>query len=361
VPTELVIAPALGHGLLATQGGIGASPGYDAIDLRRMIQGLQGDRQGVLDAGGWKVSERAAGPAMAVDVAAQIGLARVDGASVAQQGGYVIAPHAAKIALDVPASNATNPRVDSVYLTVRDGAHDGSGFTDARVVVLAGAPSAGATLDNRTGAPSAPTSSVRLADVLVAANASSVTNGMIRDYRDYGGDGIIGEIRALTAGNIPAGWTEADGRAVNRGVANRLFAQITTTAGAGDGSTTFNLPDGRDRMLAGASATIAAGQRGGAKTHTLSKGELAGHDHGGGDHSHPTWVNNGTDLGNNEIQGSLGTQRAGHGSVPSESAHPRGVQASGAIIPSDGGGQAHNNMPPYLGVRHIVFTASLAV
>ncbi len=344
MPTEIAIAPALGHGLLATQGGIGAAPGYDAVDLRRMIQGLGGTRQGAFDSSGWKVFERAAGPAMAVDVAAQVGLAKVYGGSVAQQGGYVIAPHATAITLDVPASNATNPRVDTVYLTVRDNAHDGSGFTDARVVLLAGTPSAGATLDNRTGAPVAPTSAVRLADVLVAANASSVTNGVIRDYRAYAGDGIIGEIRALAAGAIPEGWTEADGRAVNRLVASRLFAQISTTAGAGDGSITFNLPDGRDRMLVGASATIAAGQRAGAKTHTLTVGELAAH-------AHNTVVTADETAGNNAIRGS-----ANNVSVQSVegSENNAGVQRSG-------GGQAHNNMPPYLGVRHIVFTASLAV
>jgi microcystin-dependent protein len=309
-----------------------------------MIQGLRGDRQGAFDSSGWKVGERAAAPAMAVDVTAQVGLARVDGGSVAQQGGYVIAPHASAITLDVPASNATNPRVDSVYLTVRDNAHDGSGFTDARVVLLAGTPTAGATLDNRNGAPVAPTSSMRLADVLVAANASSVANGVIRDYRDYGGAGIIGEIRALTAGGIPEGWTEANGNAVNRLVAYRLFAQIQSLI-AGT-PTTFLLPEGRDRMLVGASATIGAGERGGAKTHTLTAGELAAH-------AHPIVLKSAATSGSiTAVQGAGSTGGTDTTVQPNQGS--TGVQRSG-------GNQAHNNMPPYLGVRHIVFTGSLAI
>ncbi len=344
MPTAIAIAPALGHAVLATQGGIGSTPGYDAIDLRRMIEGLHGDRQGVLDAVGWKVTERAAGATMTVDVAAQTGMARVNGGSVTAQGAYVVAPHATVISLDVPASNATNPRVDSVYLTVRDNAHDGAGFTDAGAVLLAGTATAGATLDNRTGAPAAPTSSVRLADVLVAANATSVTNGVIRDYREFGGSGIIGEIRGLAAGTIPAGWTEADGRAVNRLVASRLFAQITTTAGAGDGALTFNIPEGRDRMLAGASATITAGQRGGAKTHTLTTAELAAH-------AHNTKVTADNTAGNNAIRGSAQNLDV---QTVNGNENNAGVQLTG-------GEQAHNNMPPYLGVRHIVFTGSLAI
>lgn len=45
------------------------------------------------------------------------------------------------------------------------------------------------------------------------------------------------------AGSIPAGWLRCDGSAVSRSVYARLFAITGTTFGAGDGSTTFNLPN----------------------------------------------------------------------------------------------------------------------
>lgn len=51
--------------------------------------------------------------------------------------------------------------------------------------------------------------------------------------------------------SLPAGWLWADGSAVSRTTYADLFAAIGTTYGAGDGTTTFNLPDKRDRVTAG--------------------------------------------------------------------------------------------------------------
>lgn len=54
------------------------------------------------------------------------------------------------------------------------------------------------------------------------------------------------------AGNAePAGWSFCDGRTLSRTVYSALFAVIGTTYGVGDGSTTFNKPDCRGRVVAG--------------------------------------------------------------------------------------------------------------
>ena len=54
----------------------------------------------------------------------------------------------------------------------------------------------------------------------------------------------------------PAGYLLCDGSAVSRGVYARLFAAMGTAFGAGDGSTTFNLPDFRGpRARGGGSVT----------------------------------------------------------------------------------------------------------
>lgn len=54
------------------------------------------------------------------------------------------------------------------------------------------------------------------------------------------------------AGNtVPTGWLACDGSAVSRATYATLFAAIGVTYGAGDGSTTFNLPDARGRAVAG--------------------------------------------------------------------------------------------------------------
>lgn len=50
----------------------------------------------------------------------------------------------------------------------------------------------------------------------------------------------------------PSNWLLCDGSAVSRTTYAELFGVISTTFGAGDGSTTFNLPDLRGRNVVGA-------------------------------------------------------------------------------------------------------------
>src|SRR5690606_35619331 len=82
------------------------------------------------------------------------------------------------------------------------------------------------------------------------------------------------------AGTVaPGGYLLADGTAVSRTTFARLFAAIGTTFGAGDGATTFNLPDMRQRFPLGKAASGTGnvlGQTGGAIDHT----------HSGPSHSH---------------------------------------------------------------------------
>lgn len=67
------------------------------------------------------------------------------------------------------------------------------------------------------------------------------------------GSGIpAGTIAPYAGSTAPTGWLLAYGQAVSRtGNTAGLFAAIGTQYGAGDGSTTFNLPDLRGRVLAG--------------------------------------------------------------------------------------------------------------
>lgn len=65
--------------------------------------------------------------------------------------------------------------------------------------------------------------------------------------------GIIGEIRAFAGPSsaIPSGWYLPYGQAVSRTTYSSAYSIFGTTYGVGDGSTTFNLPDLRGRVLAG--------------------------------------------------------------------------------------------------------------
>lgn len=60
-----------------------------------------------------------------------------------------------------------------------------------------------------------------------------------------------GMVALWDATNIPAGWLLCNGAAVSRSTYAALFAKLGTRHGAGDGSTTFNLPDMRDRYPIG--------------------------------------------------------------------------------------------------------------
>jgi microcystin-dependent protein len=60
-----------------------------------------------------------------------------------------------------------------------------------------------------------------------------------------------GVVVAFAGGTAPTGWLICDGSAVSRTTYAALFAAIATAYGAGDGSTTFNLPDLRGRAAVG--------------------------------------------------------------------------------------------------------------
>ena len=51
--------------------------------------------------------------------------------------------------------------------------------------------------------------------------------------------------------HVPEGWLLCDGREMSRDTYTNLFAAISTNWGAGNGSTTFNLPDLRGQFLRG--------------------------------------------------------------------------------------------------------------
>ena len=183
--TTQTITPSLGNAPSFLQGGVGSSTGYGAIDFRRVLFGAP-VQEGVITAGSFEVTERAAGAAMSVDIAASTGNgALVQGDAVTSQGLYYVPPHSASVNLDIATADATNPRVDTVWLEVEDDTHDAGGSNLARLRVISGTADAGATLDTRTGAASNPGSAILLADVLVPASDTTISNSQIRCRRPW--------------------------------------------------------------------------------------------------------------------------------------------------------------------------------
>ena len=92
--------------------------------------------------------------------------------------------------------------------------------------------------------------------------------------------------------SVPSGFLECNGAAVSRTTYSALFAIVGTTYGAGDGSSTFNVPDLQDNVPVGKSNNKALASTGGANTvtstgnvggstanATLSTAQLASHTH----------------------------------------------------------------------------------
>lgn len=64
--------------------------------------------------------------------------------------------------------------------------------------------------------------------------------------------GIVpGSVAHFPTATAPAGWLKCNGAAVSRTAYAALFLVIGTTYGAGDGATTFNLPDLRGEFVRG--------------------------------------------------------------------------------------------------------------
>jgi microcystin-dependent protein len=62
---------------------------------------------------------------------------------------------------------------------------------------------------------------------------------------------LTGAVQGFAMNSVPAGWLKCNGSAVSRTTYSALFAAIGVTYGAGDGSTTFNLPDMRGEFARG--------------------------------------------------------------------------------------------------------------
>ena len=124
-----------------------------------------------------------------------------------------------------------------------------------------------------------------------------------------------------TASSVPSGYLLCDGSAVSRVTYTDLFNAIGTAHGAGDGSTTFNLPNLRNRFVVGEGTSYALAATGGSADATLVT-----HSHTVDSHSHGS--------------GSLTVSNHSHGSGNlSVSNHSHG---SGNLGTNNTGGHSHN-------------------
>jgi len=90
---------------------------------------------------------------------------------------------------------------------------------------------------------------------------SAVSRAYVDSFLAYSTGMPVGAISAYGGASAPGGWLKCDGAAVSRTTYADLFAAIGTIYGAGDASTTFNVPDLRDEFIRGKSAARALGSK----------------------------------------------------------------------------------------------------
>jgi len=157
---------------------------------------------------------------------------------------------------------------------------------------------------------------------------------------------LLGEI-AMFAGNFaPRGWAFCDGQLLPINSNEALFSILGTTYG-GDGRTPFALPDlrGRAPIHAGHGPGLSdyrLGSKGGQESVTLTIGQMPSHSHslqahtGYGDTANP-----------NEAVSAKTTTPAYKSTAPN-------AAMSASAVGQTGGGQAHENRPPYVAIHYII-------
>jgi microcystin-dependent protein len=114
------------------------------------------------------------------------------------------------------------------------------------------------------------------------ASSSAIVQALSRKITQL--EGIVTPIGSFIpwlqpVGQIPANFLLADGRELSRSAYPELFAAYSVRFGAGDGVSTFKIPDLRNLFVVGAGDDYTLGQTGGADNVVLTTAQLPSHSH----------------------------------------------------------------------------------
>lgn len=155
---------------------------------------------------------------------------------------------------------------------------------------------------------------------------------------------FLAEVRLVGFNFAPRGWAFCDGQILPINQNQSLYSLLGTTYG-GDGRTTFALPDLRGRTPIHVGSGHSLGQKSGEETHTLSAAEMPQHNHtlqGSNNPADNVAPSNARVWGNADVNAYRAAAGATAGSMSNEA------------LTNTGGGQAHNNMQPWLAVNFCI-------
>ena len=238
--------------------------------------------------------------------------------------------------------------VDTTNNTLR--VHDNSTAGGIRLAKLSEAGLSAianlSVLGNVSGASAVPVAvDIKDEDAMTSDSATALaTQQSIKAYVDSNAGIPTGTVTAFAGSTAPTGYVLCDGSEYSETTESALFAVISTTYNTGgETANHFRVPDLRGRVVAGLDSAnnvlnettsidgTALGEFGGDDVHTLTIAQMPAHDHGGA---------------NSQVSDPAGTNLT--------------IGTTGSFdfvsLPSEGGGQAHNNVQPTIILNYIIKT-----
>jgi microcystin-dependent protein len=153
--------------------------------------------------------------------------------------------------------------------------------------------------------------------------------------------------------SAPTGYLLCNGAAVSRSTYSALFAVLGTAYGSGDGSTTFNVPDFRNRFPVGAGTTYSANSTGGsADAITVSHTHTATSSVTDSGHSHNVAMGFDFDYNSGAYFAPSITSLSQNNTTATATT---GITVA-TTVSTTGSSGTNANLPPYLGVYFIIKT-----
>ncbi|WP_438852494.1 tail fiber protein [Brevundimonas nasdae] len=229
---------------VVTPKGVLAAIQHFANNTLAVLLGLKADRARTISGGGLATG----GGDLSADRTITVTEASAAEALAGTSGSVVITPRRAKAMFDALVAGAPGAldTLDELAAALGDDANFAATMTN-QLALKAPLNSPGLT-----GAPTAPTPGggdpgTRISTKAYVDTAVATVVGLVDQLKDD----RRGDIVFRATQTVPAGAYECDGRAVSRTGDAALFARIGTAYGAGNGSTTFNIPDMRGEFARG--------------------------------------------------------------------------------------------------------------